>query len=201
MDSSVYRRPDKRKYALAPGSVEEVDLQLEKRPQPVVVSADTQCHVTPASVAARMVEYLDPHPDSTVLEPSAGTGNLIQALINAGQPDDKIVSVEQNFTLHEVLCDKFACALGAMYQCDFVEWAQGMVEGGCRYPAILMNPPFKPVKQHMKKAVELLGPCGVLVALVPITFEADGFELLEELPMDTFGACKVRTKIVRYEAD
>lgn len=41
----------------------------------------------------------------------------------------------------------------------------------------------------------------VLVALVPITVQADAIETFEHLPEPTFAAAKVRTKIIRICLD
>lgn len=67
---------------------------------------------------------------------------------------------------------------------------------------MLMNPPFSGVRKHIAAAVSLMGRNGhdspaCLVALVPVTFEYDGAEHLESLPVDTFAAAKVHTKIIR----
>ncbi|MBL4656965.1 MAG: hypothetical protein JKX73_03120 [Flavobacteriales bacterium] len=66
-----------------------------------------------------------------------------------------------------------------------------------------MNPPFKKVRQHIKAALSLLGngghDCAVLIALVPITYQHEDMETLEELPRDTFSTAQVSTKIIRFE--
>ena len=83
--------------------------------------------------------------------------------------------------------------------------------GKVQFPNVIMNPPFSDVRKHITAAMSLMGSGGhsdfetggpyraTLVALVPITFERDGFETLEHLPDDTFSTAKVRTKIVRYQ--
>ncbi len=64
-----------------------------------------------------------------------------------------------------------------------------------------MNPPFKQIRQHMKAALSLLGKAGhdkaVLVALVPITYQHEDAETMEELSRDTFSTAQVSTKIIR----
>jgi len=66
-----------------------------------------------------------------------------------------------------------------------------------------MNPPFKAIKKHINAALSLLGTdahdTAVLVALVPVTFNHDEAETLEELPRDTFSTAQVSTKIIRVE--
>lgn len=198
MDRSVYTRPAKRKYALCPERTQEVNINLAERKAPVIVHADTQCHVTPMSVAERMVDYLCLDKSDLVLEPSAGTGNLVQALINSGHPDDKITAVEQNHTLWQALSDRTGCGLGATYQHDFLAWAEAHKGNDVRFDAIIMNPPFKHVKKHMAAAMSLLRFTGKMIALVPVTYEHHDFTELERLPVGTFGACKVHTKIIEF---
>ena len=66
---------------------------------------------------------------------------------------------------------------------------------------LLMNPPFRKHRAHITAAAGLLKLAGMLVAIVPSTFEADGFNAVEHLPEDTFAATAVRTKIVTHIAD
>ncbi len=67
-----------------------------------------------------------------------------------------------------------------------------------------MNPPFRAVQKHMAAALSLLG-CGghksaSLVAIVPITYNHDNMEVMEELGNETFPLAKVSTKIIRTQA-
>jgi hypothetical protein len=169
------------------------------QPLPEVVTVDraTECHVTPQDVARRMVEALGDARGLLTLEPSAGTGALSRALIEAGQSPSHVVQIERHHALAGMLG-----AYGAVHQRCFLEWAEEQREAWS-FPRIVMNPPFKAVRQHMKAARGMLyrgehSAPPVLVALVPITFANDGAETLEELDADTFPTARVYTKIIRY---
>lgn len=166
-------------------------------PELVTVDRATECHVTPPDVARRMVEALGEVGDFRALEPSAGTGALSRALIEAGQSPRELVQIERHHALAATLG-----AYGTVMQRCFLEWADE-VRGKVEFPRIVMNPPFRHVRQHVRAARSLMGANGhaappVLVALVPITFDNDGAETLEELDADTFQLARVRTKLIRY---
>ena len=204
MDSSVYVRPNKPKHVTAPEKVELEPIEFSEAPKPVVVHSSTECHVTPYDVAERMVELLELESDDHVLEPSGGTGNLVQAVQETGHSADYISVVEREYSLVEVLMKKFGPkGLGEhspmIHHEDFLSWAEARYNAGYRYEKIIMNPPFKQVKQHMEAARKLLRFTGVLVAVVPTSFDHPSYEEVETLPSDTFSTCKVFTKIVRYE--
>lgn len=172
-------------------------------PEIVTVDAATECHVTPDDVARRMVDYLGDVGDFMTLEPSAGTGQLVRALLASGHSPCELCAVERHTklagSLHQI--DGFAGA-GVVNAC-FLEWAEEY-KGRASFPRIIMNPPFKKVKAHICAALSLLNRGGhdrpaVLVALVPVTFEHDAAEHLETLPETTFSTAKVRTKIIRFE--
>lgn len=197
MNPAVYRRPGKparlqvrRRDDFAPPSAAPVA-------QVVAVDRATECHVTPPDVAARMVGYMGRRGDFLTLEPSAGTGALVQALLDAGHSRYELCMVERHTGLAAQLH-----RLGPVINRCFLEYAQE-ARGKVEFPRVLMNPPFSKVRQHIAAARSLMGDGGhdcppVLVALVPITFEDPAAELLEVLPESTFQLAKVRTKIVRF---
>lgn len=204
MDSSVYVRPNKPKHVTAPEKVELEPIEFSEAPKPVVVHASTECHVTPYDVAERMVELLELESDDHVLEPSGGTGNLVQAVQNTGHSAGLITIVEREYSLVEALLQRFCSAdcegaVPLVHHEDFLSWAEARYNAGYRYEKIIMNPPFKQVKKHMEAARKLLRFTGVLIAVVPTSFDHPSYEEVETLPSDTFSTCKVFTKIVRYE--
>jgi phospholipid N-methyltransferase len=171
-------------------------------PQIITVDAATECHVTPRDVAERMVDYLGPVGDYMTLEPSAGTGQLIRALLASGHSRCELCAVERHTglfnTLHKI--DGISGA-GLVNRC-FLEWTE---EAKCSvtFPRIIMNPPFRKVRHHMAAVLSML--CrgahdrATLVALVPVTYQHPDAEEIETLPSDTFASAKVFTKIVRIE--
>lgn len=196
MKASVYSRPAKPLFV----SVKQRD-DFEKlaKAEPIeIIAVDkaTECHVTPDDVADRMVAYLGRRGDYLTLEPSAGTGQLTKALLRSGHSQYELCQVERHIKLAAGL-HKF----GPVINRCFLEYASEAV-GKVEFPRVLMNPPFREVKQHVKAALSLMGQNGhtepaTLVALVPITFEHPDAETLEVLPSDTFASAKVNTKIIR----
>jgi len=125
-----------------------------------------------------------------VLEPSAGTGNLARAALDAGCEPARLVMVE----LHCRLADELRRKGHRVEQTDFLEYAATAP----RFGAVIMNPPFSRVRAHMSAAASLLAPGGRLVALVPVTFDGAGFHTVERLPVTTFATAAVNTKIVMF---
>ncbi|WP_048647516.1 methyltransferase type 11 [Nitratireductor soli] len=196
MKRAVYRRPNKPMVLAVQRREHFGDLEKVELAEPVMVDRATECHVTPDDVAARMVDYLGPQGDWLTLEPSAGTGQLSKALLDAGHSRFELVQVEKHIQLAAGL-DKF----GSVVNRCFLEWSSE-VAGKVQFPRVIMNPPFSDVRKHIAAALSLLNRGGhsepaTLVALVPITFEHPDTETLEVLPPDTFSTAKVHTKIIR----
>lgn len=200
MKAACYRMPRhpqrlnvRRRDDFAPPSAAPV-------PEIVAVDKATECHVTPSDVAARMVQYLGPAGDYLTLEPSAGTGALTQALLDSGHSRYEICQVERHIGLASKLH-----RLGPVINQCFLEYANG-ARGKVQFPRVIMNPPFRYVRQHVAAARSLMGRNGhdcppVLVALVPITFQDPDAETLETLGPDTFALARVRTKIIRIKGN
>lgn len=195
---SIYTRPNKPLTIPVRARREPAALAPVEAPEVIAVDKFTECHVTPDDVARRMVDYLGPQGDYLTLEPSAGTGQLARALIAAGHSPQELTMIERHVTLARGLYE-----IGPTLNRCFLEYA-AEVQGQAEFPRIIMNPPFKQVRAHIKAALSLLGRGGhdcpaVLVALVPVTFRHDEAEELEELPADTFPTARVYTKIIRME--
>lgn len=203
MDKSVYSRPNKPRSIPVQDRTGAPAMALAELPQAIEIDSATECHVTPPDVAARMVDYLGPVGDFLTLEPSAGSGNILAALFESGHSVNETVAIERHHGLCKAIRLRFKEEryIDPMQLC-FLEYAQEWGSAG-QYPRIIMNPPFKQVRQHMAAALTLLGRSGhsdpaVLVALVPITYRHEDMELLEELPRDTFSSCEVSTQLIRF---
>jgi hypothetical protein len=109
---------------------------------------------TPKAVADDMVEQASIEPGMSVLEPSAGNGNIAEAIRAAGVTPDV---VELSSQLREVLEAKGFKVIGQ----DFLQ-----TEG--QYDRIVMNPPFSngADMEHVRHAYALLKPGGRVVAIV-----------------------------------
>jgi phospholipid N-methyltransferase len=112
---------------------------------------------TPAPLAQRMADALELQPGMTVLEPSAGKGNLADA-VRAAEPGAQIDAIEMSSTLREILKEKGYPLVGS----DFMEFKPDEL-----YDRIIMNPPFSKGMDadHVRHAYDMLKPGGRLVAI------------------------------------
>jgi protein-L-isoaspartate O-methyltransferase len=162
-----------------------------------VVSAP-QLFPTPPELAARMAKLANLGWHDRVLEPSAGTGNLINAIVDA-EPTAKIYAVEIN----RALCDALPSNLLADGEALCADFLTCTVEQLGRFNKILTNPPFANGVDvaHIKHALHFLERDGVLVALCangprqqaelrPLT------ETWEELPDGTFADQGTNVRVV-----
>lgn len=167
-------------------------------PVPVVVARETECHVTRPEYAAIMADALGNLDGCGLLEPEAGTGNLVQAALDAGACASQITAIER----HPALVGRMRATLPEGL--DVIEGCFLAFAGSTqrRFDRILMNPPFRQVRQHVAAALSLLQGSqerpGILVALVPITYQHPEASTLEILPADAFATAKVHTKIIRF---
>jgi phospholipid N-methyltransferase len=152
----------------------------------VQVVTAPQLFPTPAALAVRMVELADLRPGLRILEPSAGTGAIADA-IRSAEPDAYLVCNEINPQLVKVLDAK-----GHRTTCeDFLTYTAPP------FDFVLMNPPFANAADvaHIRHALTLLAPGGRLVAicangprqraiLLPLVEENGG--TWEDLPPGTF---------------
>lgn len=197
---SMYARPNKpktmtvKKRRGAP-TVAHFDI-----PEILEVDSFTECHVTPSEVAQRMVDYLDVDSGLSYLEPSAGTGALLHALIETVREGYSITAIERHIELSMHIEKRFRGLTGVEVLNDcFLEYCQE--NQGAGFDRVLLNPPFKKVKAHMSAAIDLLKTGGVLVALVPVTYQHPEAQELERLPNDTFSSAAVWTKLIRIEKE
>lgn len=201
MERSVYTRPNKPMFYPVRRRGGHTELKPMEAPEIMAVDAATECHVTPDDVARRMVEYLGPVGDYMTLEPSAGTGQLVRALLASGHSPFELCAVERHNTLAMSLYRIEGISGAGIVNTCFLEWAETH-KAQAAFPRIIMNPPFRKVRQHMNAALGMLNRGGhdraTMVALVPITYQHDDAEELETLPDTTFATAKVRTKIVRF---
>lgn len=154
---------------------------------------------TPPALAARMVELASIDHGNRVLEPSAGTGAILDALPGVDVCETTAVEIDAAIvrgvlTAHEG-AHKLVCV-------DFLEWPG---EPG-KFDRIIMNPPFNGGAdiKHIEHARTLLKPGGRIVALC-----ANGprqneklkplADFWEELPAGTFAGTQVRAALLVIE--
>lgn len=172
-----YKKPERTKFD---------DLKDTLKAGVQVVTAP-QLFPTPPEIAARMAALADLRDGVCVLEPSAGTGNLVQAVRDV--VDTEIVGIEINRDLCRALEKRFPSYVLNVRCADFLS-LNGELG---KFERILMNPPFANGAdiKHIKHALEYLQPGGRLVAIcangprqqAELQPLADSWE---ELPTDTF---------------
>ena len=109
---------------------------------------------TPRALVDRMLDDADIEPGMSVLEPSAGKGNIADAAKERGAD---VTTIEPNGTLRDILQAKGHKDAGR----DFLEHSG-------QYDRVIMNPPFEAGQdmQHVQHAYEQLKPGGKLVAIM-----------------------------------
>lgn len=113
---------------------------------------------TPADVVATMLDRADIEDGMNVLEPSAGSGNICDA-VKSAHPGADLVAIEINPRLVEILKLKGFDVM----QADFMAAGQFSY-----FDRVVMNPPFERGQDidHVRKAFEWLKPGGRLVAIM-----------------------------------
>jgi hypothetical protein len=146
---------------------------------------------TPPELARRVVELAEIRPGDRVLEPSAGTGNLVAAIQTSAASPVFIEKVEINPKLAELTGAR--CA-------DFLTCHDELGQ----FDRIVMNPPFDHGSdiKHVQHALGMLRAGGRLVSIVaagPRQREAfaDADEWID-LPDGSFPGTGVQTAIVIY---
>lgn len=170
-------------------------------------SRDDQKHFqhffTPPELAARMVEMAELTPRDEVLEPSAGRGAIVAAIL-AKQPHIDLTAIEFDSACIEALRKTFdGRGFSVILEGDFLK----LSERGETFTKIIMNPPFTHGQDvaHIDHALAMLKPNGKLVAicangprqkelLKPLVDFCDG--TWEELPAGTFEDTGVRAVLL-----
>ncbi len=152
-----------------------------------------QLFPTPPDIAARMVELAEIEEGQTILEPSAGTGNIIKAILSENM-NVHLDCVEINYDLCQIL--KNYLEPSNVYHGDFLETSAPFCPDSEKgYDRIIMNPPFQNAEdiKHIRHAMTFLKPGGRLIALCAngprqqAAFQ-DEAELYEPLPAKSFAA-------------
>jgi protein-L-isoaspartate O-methyltransferase len=174
----------------------------------VQVIAAPQLFPTPVELARRMIEAARLKPGHRILEPSAGTGRLIDAAaLSAWEWSGELVAVEHSAAL--------AAGLRAKYRPEHVRVVEGdfMACNGelGTFDRILMNPPFAKAAdvEHITHALKFLKPGGRLVAICSggprqqamlgqLVRKRGG--TWKELPSGTFEGTGVRSVLLSIQA-
>ena len=165
---------------------------------PVAVSA-WQLFPTPAAVAERMMDWAQLAPGLLVLEPSAGTGNLVRAMLARGVHAEDITAGEIAEDVAREFMRDFPDV--PMLVGDFLEWPP--TSGGDGFDRVVMNPPFHRGEdaRHIHHAAGMLKPGGMLVGLC---YDGRAFQdeirdycaEWERLPENSFREAGTRSDVV-----
>lgn len=130
--------------------------KLEGRAPVAEIQGSSQLFVTPSPECRRLVELADVRETDRILEPSAGTGAILQAIRDA-VPRAKCDAVELHAGLARHLQAHFPEV--RIWCGDFLEYHPER-----RYTRIIMNPPFHRGDdiRHIRRALTLLEPGGIL---------------------------------------
>lgn len=209
----VRTKPASRPASIAPAPKQEpgeFEAMRESLRGGVKVVSAPQLFPTPIELAGRIAEEANIQEGARVLEPSAGTGRLIQAI----RARVELVAVELNHGLAEQL--RAAFPLADARCSDFLQCTPEQLG---TFDRIVMNPPFTDSADvlHVSHALRFLKPGGRLVAIMSagVTFRtdrrtADFRRLVEErggviepLPDDTFqeSGTGVRTVLVIIDGE
>lgn len=111
---------------------------------------------TPKAIVEKMLDEAVIKPGEKVLEPSAGKGNIADA-IRENHPDNALDVVEWNTSLNELLTEKGHNVVGV----DFLQHSG-------EYDKIIMNPPFEKGQDidHIRHAYSLLNDGGRVVCIM-----------------------------------
>lgn len=127
-----------------------------------------QFYPTPRTIAEMCVDLAQIGPTHTVLEPSAGQGDLASVL-----PVAQTTCIEIS-PLH---CAVLKARGFNVVEADFLSWADQAKLAGRRFDRVIANPPFSEGRavSHMEAAAELLAPGGRLVAVLPASLRGKSF--------------------------
>lgn len=178
----------------------------------VVRDKDLGFFATPPDLAARLVDIAEVQGDMDVLEPSAGEGAIVGALLDAGAVVHAFEIDARRFGKLEQLYGKKRTVV--LTPANFM----GATPDLTGYARVVMNPPFCKVAaadhiDHVQRAFQWLRPGGMLVSVLPasVSFRQDrryrafrdwykGFKgVLSDLPDDSFKASGTGVRTVVLE--
>lgn len=118
---------------------------------------------TPKPIVERMLQLAQVQPGLKVLEPSAGKGDIAEAVVKAGA---EARCFEINSTLREILATKRDMGVPIYLEGDDFTEASPEIHG--TFDRIVMNPPFERGQdvEHIQRAYEFLEEGGILVSVV-----------------------------------
>lgn len=170
-----------------PSSGGEYLFEFNYDPKPVVneiilsgIIPDEHSHQycpTGSEISEMAADLLEVEEGMSVLEPSAGTGDLIDAL-KAHLNDMSEVRCVEVSSIHSAVLKSKGYSVETA---DFISWSDRAFRAQTKFDRIIMNPPYcgRQWRDHLVEAMALLAPAGRLVAVLPSSSE-NAFERIEE---------------------
>jgi len=179
----------------------------------ITVQVVDQLFASPVALADRVVALAHIQPGERVLEPEAGTGRLVEAVLRvplfASAMTSEVLAVEDNYALARQLTERRLPHV-TVYEHDFLQVDPAKYG---LFDVVVMNPPFAKAQEaaHVTHALRWLKPGGRLVAVLSnaITFRTDkaysdlrqllaraGVGSVTPLPDDTFKEAGTSVKTV-----
>ncbi len=192
-----------------PEPVDAIAAMRESLRHGIKITSAPQLFPTPPPLADEMIERADIRAGMLILEPQAGTGRLLDALIRQNFTG-AIVAVEHSLSLVDQLRRRYEDGPGITYGIvggDFLKYTPEQLG---TFDRIVSNPPFGKGADvdHINHARRFLRPGGILVALCAngqkqqAAFRDVAHEYLE-LPDGSFASegTGVRVALVVFHAD
>jgi len=157
----------KEKAHIFPSNIEDIIDNVLLTGEVIDKKKEFQFFETPPELARELVEYAEVDEDMLCLEPSAGSGNIANALAKITSKEN-IICIE----LQKNLADNL-CKLGykTAYD-DFLKIISpdnsGITTTAIKYDRIVMNPPFTKQQdiEHVIHALKFLKNDGILVSVM-----------------------------------
>lgn len=143
--------------------MQQADADLFGMPR---LDAEQSQWMTPPWLARRLASWVPR--GARVLEPSCGTGNLLQALLSNGHDAKLLLGVERDDRLADHAYERFM-GLVSVWKGDFL----ALDFGKRRFDYVLMNPPFEG-NAHMHFVLRALELAPVVVGVFPVAFRFGG---------------------------
>lgn len=180
--------------------IAQMQNKVSGRPPVAEIHADSQLFISPDPLCGKLVAFAGIQTGHRVLEPNAGTGAILRAVL-AAEPAAHCECVELNQSLAQHLKSAFPAV--SVNCSDFLSF-----RASAPYDRIIMNPPFRNAAdlKHIRHALTMLAPGGRLVA-VCTNGPRQQRALLEiashheTLPRGTFSYTDVSAMIVCIDAD
>ncbi len=113
---------------------------------------------TPNDIAGAIARLIQPH-EMDILEPAAGTGQIIKAI--SYHVNRRVVAIEQKKSRYR------------QGRCGYAQWKCGdflNYEFNRNFDLVVTNPPFSLRMEFIERSLQLLKPSGRLLFLLPVDF-------------------------------